>query len=243
MAALKSSRTAGTEHSALKDHRRRVQELEALCKERRTNAERALEALNRQLDYLSKRHAIREAKAIKILTILASLYLPLSLSASLLGMQNPFKVVAHTVTADTQSTLGTNLLFDFFGVFIWLATVTIFVVYAIRFGLWLRSNGLSILSKNFSGPFSILTYGKRWRFGGLGGQVFEIIYSVTAWWIGAGLCVTLLVIFFVGMLRDAQNAWDTAKWMFVTYILVSAGLLGCYAVIYRSLYSKRLRNQ
>ena len=249
MKALKLDSTAGTQQSASKDHGRRVQELEALCVERRTNADRALEALNRQLDYLSKRHAICEFKAIKILTILASLYLPLSLSASLLGMQTPFKQIAHTLTADAQKTadgqslVGTNLLFDFFGVFIWLATCTMFVVYAIRVGLWLKSNGLSILSKNFNGPFSFMTYGKRWRFDGRGGAIFEIIYGVTEWWIGAGLFITLLVIFLVGMLRNAQNAWDTAKWLFVIYILGSAALIGCYAVIYRSLYSKRLRTR
>jgi hypothetical protein len=220
----------------------RISWLRALCSERRRNAKRALDALNRQLDYLSKRHAIHEAKSIKILTILASLYLPLSLSASLLGMSTPFKAVASNKTAD-QDLDGTNLLFDFFGVFIWLATTTIFIVYAIRLGLWLKSNGLSLLSKNFSGPFSILNYGKRWRFGERGGRVFEAIYIATKWWVGAGFCITLLVIFFVGMLRTAQNAWDTAKWMFVTYIGVSVALSVCYGVIYRHLYSRRFGSQ
>lgn len=243
IATLKPKKTAGTRQPVRKDYKRRMQELRGLCSERRRNAQRALEALNRQLDYLTKRHAIREAKAIKILTILASLYLPLSLSASVLGMQSPFKQITHTQTKDTYTPVGTNLLFDFFGVFIGLATVTIFILYAIRLGLWLKSEGLGIISKNFSGPFSIFYYGRRWRFGGRGGRIFELTQVLTAWWIGAGLGITLLVIFFVGMLRSAQNAWDTAKWMFTTYLVVSGVLLGCYAGTYSSLYHKRLRRR
>jgi len=243
VAALKPNNTAGTQQSVHKYHERRMQELEGLCVERRSNAQRALDALNRQLDYLTKRHAIREAKAIKILTILAALYLPLSLSASVLSMQSPFKKIAHTETPSNQNLIGTNLLFDFFGVFIGLATATIFILYAIRLGLWLKSNGLGIISKNFSGPFSIFYYGRRWRFGGRGGKIFEFIHVFTTWWIGAGLCITLLVIFLVGMLRNAQNAWDTAKWMFATYLLVSGVLFGCYVGVYSSLYYKRLRGR
>ncbi|KAE9370067.1 hypothetical protein N431DRAFT_559358 [Stipitochalara longipes BDJ] len=221
--ALKPDNTAGTEQPIRKDYERRARELEGLCKERGGNAQRALEALERQLDYLTKRHSIREAKAIKILTILASLYLPLSLSASVLGMQSPFKEVAHTATKNdvtSERLIGTNLLFDFFGVFIGLATVTIFILYAIRLGLWIKSEGLGIISKHFSGPFSIFYYGRRWRFGERGGLVFETIQFFTGWWIGAGLCITLLVIFLVGMLRSAQGAWDTAKWMFTTYLVL-----------------------
>jgi hypothetical protein len=241
VAALKPNNTVDTKQPVREDWERRMQVLNGLCKERGNNAQRALEALNRQLDYLTKRHAIREAKAIKILTILASLYLPLSLSASVLGMQFPFKQIAHTQTQSAQNLEGTNLLFDFFGVFIGLATSTIFILYAIRLGLWLKSEGLGLISRNFSGPFSIFYYGRRWRFGGRGGQIFELIQVLTAWWIGAGLCVTLLVIFLVGMLRSAQNAWDTAKWMFATYLVVSGALFVGYAGIYYSLYRKRLR--
>jgi hypothetical protein len=243
VAALKTNNTASTQQPVRKDCERRMQELEGLCLERSNNAQRALEALNRQLDYLTKRHAIREAKAIKILTILASLYLPLSLSASVLGMQFPFKQIAHTQTLSAQSLVGTNLLFDFFGVFIGLATATIFILYAIKLGLYLKSEGLGIISRNFSSPFSIFYYGRRWRFGGRGGQIFELIQLFTTWWIGAGLCVTLLVIFLVGMLRSAQNAWDTAKWMFATYLVVSGALFGCYAGIYSFLYYKMLRGR
>ncbi|KAL9094002.1 MAG: hypothetical protein Q9165_003672 [Trypethelium subeluteriae] len=240
--ALKPNYTASKRQHIPKEYKRRIQQLQGLCKERRNNAERALDALNRQLDYLAKRHAIREAKAIKILTILASFYLPLSLSASLLGMQAPFKQVAHTVTQQIQNLEGTNLLFDFFGVSVGLATVTIFILYAIKLALWFRSNGLRILSKKSSGPFSIFYYGRRWRYDGRGGQIFDVIRVFTAWWIGAGLCITLLVIFLVGMLRTAQNAWNTARAMFATYIAVSGTLLGLYLAVYWLLYCTRVRS-
>ncbi|KAF1996738.1 hypothetical protein P154DRAFT_579675 [Amniculicola lignicola CBS 123094] len=228
------------------DQEKRIRELEGLCSERRNNAQRALEALNRQLDYLSKRHAIREAKAIKILTILASLYLPLSLSATLLGMQTPFKKVAHTIRPNdpilkVSQQVGTNLLFDFFGVFVGLSSATIFIIHFIRLILWLKANGIGLLSKTFSGPFTIFHYGKKWRYGGRGGQIFDIIRIFTTWWLGAGFLITLLTIFMVGMLRTAQNAWDTAKWMFATYCVVGGVLVGCYVGIYWSLYHKRLR--
>ncbi|KAL1852535.1 hypothetical protein Daus18300_012133 [Diaporthe australafricana] len=189
------------QQSARKDYEGCKQTLEGLIEERKSNASRALDALSRQLDYLTKRHAIREAKSIKILTILASFYLPLSLSASLLGMSSPFKFITHDITEPAFDTIGSNLLFDFFGVFIWLATSTIFVVYGIRLAFWLKADGLARLAELvglskwanvFGGSFSIFSYGQRWRFGGKGGWMFEKIKAATAWWIGVGFCVTLL---------------------------------------------------
>lgn len=160
-------------------------------------------------------------------------------------MQSPFKQIANTKKSiDPEKDLAdTNLLFDFLGVFIWLATSTLLIVYAIRIGLWLKSEGLGIISKNFSGPFSIFYYGRRWRFGGRGGRLFEFVQAVTALWTGAGLCVTLLVIFFFGMLKGGQQAWDKAKGLFVAYIVGSALLFVCYACVYRFLYSKRLQGR
>jgi hypothetical protein len=133
------------------------------------------------------------------------------------------------------------LLFDFFGIFIGLATATILIVHTIRLALWLKSNGLGMLFKSLGRSFSIFDYGRKWRCGGLGGTIFESIRVVAGWWIGAGFYITLLVIFMVGMLRTAQNAWDTARWMFTTYLVVGSVLTGCYVGIYWSLYRKRLR--
>jgi hypothetical protein len=74
--ALKPNNTADTKQPVHEDYETCMRELKELCSERRSNAQRALCALNRQLDYLTKSHAIREAKAIRMLTILACLYLP-----------------------------------------------------------------------------------------------------------------------------------------------------------------------
>lgn len=231
----------------------RFSQLKALCAERNSNAERALQALERQLEYLTKRHAIREAKAIRILTILAAFYLPLSLSASILGMQNPFKQVAHTIRSHElsddpldQRNLNTNLLFDFFGVFIALGTITIFIVHAIRFAFWMKSNGLGtlgLLPETLTGQFSIFQYGKQWRFGGRGGWWFRRIHVVMAWWLGPGFCIVLLVTFMKGMLKDAQNAWDTARYLFATWITGGGVLIILYFSFYMFLYHRRLSSR
>lgn len=71
--------------------------------------------------------------------------------------------------------------------------------------------------------------------------MFDLIRVLTAWWIGAGFFITLLVIFMVDMLRTAQNAWDTAKWMFTAYCVVSGTLMGLYVGVYWYLYYKRIR--
>ena len=77
-----------------------------------------------QLDYLTKRHLLRKAKAIRVLTILTSLDLPLLLAASLLGMQTPFTQMAHNKTPvgkeEEDRLIGIIILFDFFGMFLWL---------------------------------------------------------------------------------------------------------------------------
>jgi hypothetical protein len=246
---LKANNFTDTQQPSRKEPERFIRKLETLCKEREDNARRALEALGRQLDYLTKRHSIREAKSIKVLTILASLYLPLSLSSSLLSVNTPFKKVAHNITkndvagVDQDYLVGANLLFDFFGVFIVLATGTIFIVYGIRGGLWIKSHGLGMLSKTFRGTYSILHYGRRWRYGGRGGRALEWLRIFTAWWICAVLCITLLVIFLAGMLWTGQKAWHIAQWMFLGYCLISILLLGSTAFLYWRLSRKRRRSQ
>ncbi|KAI0117816.1 hypothetical protein GGR51DRAFT_268414 [Nemania sp. FL0031] len=236
-------KSLGKDELICKDYQARLLQLQRLREERCNNAQRALEALNRQLDYLTKRHSIREAKQIKTLTILASFYLPLSLSASLLGMSSPFKDIAHDRTLnddDPARLVGTNLLFDFFGVFITLGTITIFIVYAIQFGIYIHVAGAAILPRNYNGPFSIVDYGKRWRFAGLGHTILGSIGRVAKWFISGGFGVTLLVIFLMGMLRNAQSAWDSAKWLFTAYTSVSAVLILSYVGLYSILCHNKL---
>lgn len=167
-------------------------------------------------------------------------------------MQTPFKLVAHTIreneltNGDTDKRrLNTNLLFDFFEVFISLGTITIFIVHVIRFTLWMKTNGLSLLSESLTGPFSIFSifqYGKQWRFGGRGGWLFQRIHVITMWWLGPGFCIVIFVMttFVKGMLVDAQDAWDTARYLFATYGGGGGVLIIVYWVAYKWLKRKRL---
>ena len=104
----------------------------------------------------------------------------------------------------------------------------------------MKSNGLGLLSESLTGPFSIFQYGKQWRFGGRGGWWFRRIHVVMAWWLGPGFCIVLLVTFMKGMLLDAQNAWDTARYLFATYITGGGLLISFYFVFYYILCRKRL---
>jgi hypothetical protein len=217
---------------------RRIREIKELCAERVLNADRALNALNRQLDYLTKRHAIQEAKSIKTLTILASVYLPLSLSATLLGMQSPFKLVASSKKKEDLDTIGTNLLFDFIGLFVTLGSITIFIVQVIKIGLYLKSQGPKIILNKVRDPFSIFSYGKKWKFGGRKGKWFKFIRRFSTLWIYIAFPITLLVIFIVGMLRTAQDAWVTARWMFAVYLIVGGLSSIIHALVYRLLLGK-----
>lgn len=241
VAALKQNNLPSPQQANSNDYDNRMQNLERLCSERRDNARRALEALERQLDYLTKRHAIREAKAIRVLTILASFYLPLSLAASVLGMQTPFRMAAHTVTSDEKSAVGTSLLFDFFGVFIGLASITIWITYGIRFGVSLKANGLSFLSRKPRSAFHFFQYGRRWRYSGRGGRFFGGIRVVTRIWLGFGMSVALPVIFWFGMMGSAQKAWNWAKWLSTAYAGVGGLLLFCYVVTYWTLYRRMIQ--
>ncbi|KAI0551676.1 hypothetical protein F4679DRAFT_537566 [Xylaria curta] len=224
------------------EYKTRKKNLQKLCEERKNNAERALNALNRQLDYLTKRHAIGEAKAIRILTILASVYLPLSLAASLLGMQSPLKDIAHDrdVDDDPARLNGTNLLFDFVGIFVVLATATVFIVCVIRLWLYLHMKGSSLLPRFIGGAFSILDYGKRWRFDGKLGIWLKWHGILTKWFTGGVFGIVLLVIFLRGSLYDAQGAWDVAKYFFTAY--AGAVIVFClsYVGLYIHLYRKNL---
>jgi hypothetical protein len=230
-------RTTPSSHEDFTKHKK---QLLGLCSERGTNAQRALDALGRQLDYLTKRHAIREAKAIRILTILASLYLPLSLSASILGMQFPFKEIAHVkkpeADEDANRLTGTNLLFDFFGLFVTIAAITAFLIYLIRLAIYLHAKGATVLPKIISGPYSLVDYEKKWRFDGRAGTYLRWTRALVKWFIGSGIGITLLVVFLNGMLNDAQSAWTTAQWLFVAYGIGGAVLIALYIVSYVVVY-------
>jgi hypothetical protein len=211
---------------------RRMDKLRGLCQERSRNSQRNLEGLSRQLDYLAKENEIRETELVKILTILASIYLPLSLSASLLGMQYPFKLVAHdhVQEGDDRYLVGTNLLFDFFGISLGLGTVTVFIFWTIRFALWFRVKGLKLLADKLLGRHSKFLYGKQWdnqdrQHQDWGNLFFGFLYRLTRLWIGAEFLLALPAVFLVGMLGSAQVAWNAAKWTFTAYVAGGGALI------------------
>lgn len=144
VAALNPTYATGPQRPVDKDFVKRMQELQELCLERRGNVQRVLEALKRQLDCPTKWQAFLDSRAFTILSILAALYLPLSLSGWVPGLQNPFKPAAHTKPLSDQ-----DVLFDIFGVFYGLFTTALGFVHLIRFGIWLKSEGLGIISKIF----------------------------------------------------------------------------------------------
>jgi len=126
-------------------------------------------------------------------------------------MQSPFKLVVANKTNKDIDTTGTDLFFDFLGLFVTLGSITVFIVQAIKLGMYLRTNGSEFISKIVSDPFSIFSYGKKWKFAGKKGKWFKRLRWFSSFWIGAGVLVTLLVIFVVGMLRTAESAWTTAR--------------------------------
>jgi carbon starvation protein CstA len=68
---------------------------------------------------------------------------------------------------------------------------------------------------------------------------FEEVKVLAMWWIGAGMCVTMLTIFLLGMLRTSQIAWDTAWRMFTVYTAVGAGLMLATYAVYQCLHRRR----
>jgi hypothetical protein len=103
----------------MQDYRKRILVLKHLCSARLSNAERYIERLNRSFEAENKFLNIQESTSVKRLTMLASIFLPLSLSASLLSMQTRFK--------DLDS-----LIWDFFGVFCIIASTTIVIYFISR---------------------------------------------------------------------------------------------------------------
>lgn len=242
LAALQPNQITNVREPDRKYREARIQQLERLCKERRNNAKRALDALNRQLDYMTKRHSMHEANSVTRLTIIASVYLPLSLAAAMLSMQVSFKEVALDRIFDDnrkqELLTGTNILFDFFRVFILIATITIFILQTIKLGRWLKVRGLGLISKRFNGPFSPFYYGRKWRFDGKGGAVFDCLRVFTVWWIGDAFLVMLLALVLLSMLTEPRTSTIAVRVAFAIYCGVSGVALLCGLILYCCLHRK-----
>jgi hypothetical protein len=94
-------------------------DLEAVCSQRLENGQRCVGRMNRKFEYANKVRNMEESISVKQFTILAAVFLPLSLAASLLGMQKRFK------------DLGV-LLYDFIGAFLVVGTIGLLFVVAMQ---------------------------------------------------------------------------------------------------------------
>lgn len=99
--------------------------IQKFCHQRLSNVKRHLERLNRFFEGKSKALNIQESVSVKRLTVLAAVFVPLSLSASLLSMQTRF-VHLHL------------LLYDFVGVFFILSTFALLAYPIISLALGLK---------------------------------------------------------------------------------------------------------
>ena len=93
----------------------RVSTLQKLCHQRLNCTRRSIDRLNRSFDAQDKVHNIQESTSVKRLTILATIFLPLSLSTSILSMQSRF--------VDLKLKL-----YDFIGVFVIVGTVAVLIL-------------------------------------------------------------------------------------------------------------------
>ena len=93
----------------------RVSTLQKLCHQRLNSTRRSIDRLNRSFDAQDKVHNIQESTSVKRLTILATIFLPLSLSTSILSMQSRF--------VDLKLKL-----YDFIGVFVIVGTVAVLIL-------------------------------------------------------------------------------------------------------------------
>lgn len=96
-----------------------VAEMQGLCSSLNVQVDEIGRNLDHHLKYLELRRGIQEGNGLWILSILASIFLPLSLASSILSMQTRFV------------NLGT-LLYDFCGVVVLLITFVGFVIVVVR---------------------------------------------------------------------------------------------------------------
>ncbi|KAG5757832.1 hypothetical protein H9Q72_014029 [Fusarium xylarioides] len=90
-------------------------ELRGLCREANERIRNFSDQLDHDLKYLELARDINQTRGVQQLTLLATIFLPLSLAAGVLSMQTRFK------------DLGT-LLYDFFGVVVLLAAIVLFLM-------------------------------------------------------------------------------------------------------------------
>ena len=179
--------------------------LRSLCHQRRSNVVQAIELLNRTFEGQNKALNIQESVSVKRLSILASIFLPLSLSASILSMQTRFKDLHLR-------------LYDFLGVFVIIGTAAMLMLTVVRMVLkfrsssvlrdWLspgrlwRDNDASLKSLRYAGRFLITSDARKnaWTIKTplrYSPKLFAVLSSI--WY--ASVWAVLLISFIIGMVH------------------------------------------
>ena len=159
----------------------RVSTLQKLCDQRLNSTRRSIDRLNRSFDAQDKVHNIQESTSVKRLTILATIFLPLSLSTSILSMQSRF--------VDLKLKL-----YDFIVIVGTVAVLILLIVSAIP----------SIRSSRFARIFSPF---RMWTTmsdsePSLVSSRSPRLQTLVFWWYFTNIWSIVLVSFIVGMVRD-----------------------------------------
>lgn len=127
--AVLASSASGTNKDRIDATRNHLEEVAAdirgLCNGIKTEASKLANDLEHHLKFMELRRGVRESNNLWTLTVLASVFLPLSLATSILAMS--------TRLVD----LG-NLLYDFCGVAVLLMTLAATILFLVRLIVWVR---------------------------------------------------------------------------------------------------------
>ncbi|KAH7235025.1 uncharacterized protein BKA55DRAFT_708962 [Fusarium redolens] len=128
-------------------------ELRGYCREANEQLQKFSDRLDHDLKYLELARNINQTRGVQQLTLLATIFLPLSLAAGVLSMQTRFK------------DLGT-LLYDFFGVVVLLAAIVLIIMILLSLMTVLNeldTTTIMELLESLAGPFmhTILCGGHR----------------------------------------------------------------------------------
>ena len=180
--------------------------LQSICHQRLRSVQRSMKRLNREIEARDKVENIKDSTSVKRLTILATIFLPLSLSASILSMQTRF--------VDLQLKL-----YDFLGVFVIVGSAAVLTLFLVRAVLKLKSAGAFKMFSPANSWARARTSGYRedkWGY-----RLESVLYA--KFWIS---CWAVMVAsFIVGMLKNVILGLKVLGYGF-------AGALGFLLLIY-----------
>ncbi|ENH71947.1 hypothetical protein FOC1_g10002140 [Fusarium oxysporum f. sp. cubense race 1] len=149
-------------------------ELRGFCREANDRLQKFSDQLDHDLKYLELARNINQTMGVQQLTLLATIFLPLSLAAGVLSMQTRFK------------DLGT-LLYDFFGVVVLLAAIVLIIMVLLN---------LMAVVNEVDSKLSLRSSGYREKFRG------KVMFTINIGFFVFGCLV--LSSFLVGMFKDVS---------------------------------------